>query len=151
MRRKLEPYKDQKAKFTATVGRFGLKPAFRGGDQPTMLLKNIVMESEGERVAIDHAWVTVGKTIAKSNPKEGDRIEFNAWIKPYHHWDREIRAEIPDIGINRVSAISLDPIGSGQSFLDFWKEQTENKTRFTTNKLDDVLEEYTKTCLKVSD
>jgi hypothetical protein len=142
MRKELQPFCDKKLRLQGEVERFGLKKAFRGGDLPTMLLKNVRLSADGNGITVDHLWVTVGKTIATLDPGEGDILAFNAWIRKYEkgyvnnrHWIDE--TEI-DIGITRLSALEQVKRGSGRRFFAFWREVNADG-KFVTPKLDAVI------------
>jgi len=128
-----------KAAFTGEFVRYGLKNAPRWGKLPTMLLEDLVVETDGQKTRIDHVWVAVGKTLARLNAREGAHITFNAWFRRYDRFDREFWVTSQDIDINRVSAPRVFSNGEGYSFYEFWADI--KSVYIVTNKLDDVVEE----------
>lgn len=76
MRVKLKAYVDHRARFTATVGRFGTKPGWQGRSLRTILLTDI--RNESGQIVTDHLWFQVGKRIDALNLQPGDRVNFKA-------------------------------------------------------------------------
>jgi hypothetical protein len=69
-------------RFSARVVRFGKKVNYKGYSEETILLDRIADAESGE-VMTDHLWFTFSLTFQKANPKEGDKIEFDARVKDY--------------------------------------------------------------------
>lgn len=76
----------------AFVERFGMRKAFRGPDQPTVLLRDIV-DAENALPLTEHLWFVCGKWSAGLVP--GDTLEFDARATPYLKGYRG-RRDIPD-------------------------------------------------------
>jgi len=80
MRKELQKMKDERATFTATFVRTGVKRDY-GRDKPTILF-NDVCDSTGKQVT-DHIWFDLSQGFAALNLQEGDRIRFDARVKKY--------------------------------------------------------------------
>lgn len=142
MRKELEPFENQKINLKGTIERFGLKSAYRGGDLPTLLLKDIKLSTKSGNMTIDHLWINVGKTIAHVNPRIGNSISFSAWVRGYFKGYFNPRqgelGEGFELGINRISAIRTIETGDGKQFKDFWL-LIKASGKFVTKKLDSVI------------
>jgi hypothetical protein len=82
MRSKLGKEVGLRKRFAARVVRFGKKVNYKGYSEETILLDKIT-DVELNEVMTDHLWFTFSLTFQKANPKEGDRIEFDARVKDY--------------------------------------------------------------------
>ena len=82
MRKELKKYTGQRLRFTATVEKYGSKRNWNGFPEETILFKEVKFLETGQ-LATDHIWFTVGKTIKESNLSVGDRVQFDARVKPY--------------------------------------------------------------------
>jgi hypothetical protein len=71
----------KRGRFTATVKRFGSKPAYKGPPIVTLLLVD-VRDEAGTQVT-DHLWFTVRKQLKELDAQPGDQIEFTARVTPY--------------------------------------------------------------------
>lgn len=80
MRKELQKMKDERATFTATFERNGMKRDY-GRDKPTILLNN-VCDTTGKQVT-DHIWFDLTKGFAALDLQPGDRIRFDARVKKY--------------------------------------------------------------------
>lgn len=81
MRDRLEKLNGKRLTFKATVGRFGKKSAYRGYPLDTVCFTDVKFNSGGN--ATDHIWFTSGKRIKELNLQEGDKVSFEARVKPY--------------------------------------------------------------------
>lgn len=85
-RLELKPAEGQRHAFHATIGRKG-----RSHGKVTLLLKDVAF-ADG-RFATDHVWFRVGKTWEALDLRVGDRITFEARVKPYTKGYKGARAE----------------------------------------------------------
>ena len=81
MRKNLEKINGDRLQFTATVARFGTKTNYHGFAQKTICFKDVNFICG--KVATDHLWMTVGKTIESLNLNEGDKVTFFARVGGY--------------------------------------------------------------------
>jgi hypothetical protein len=81
MRQELKAREGKRGRFSGTVARFGQKPAYKGPPIVTMLLRD-VRDEQGTQVT-DHLWFTVRKQLKELNAQPGDKIEFEARVRPY--------------------------------------------------------------------
>jgi|GEM_PF-891019 len=123
MRPQLKPFLGHKCHFSARVREFGfVRGPYRRGE-PTICLCGLYLYSPGnETVHVGHAWAHVGKTIAAFNPRYGDRIEFDAWVREYRKVDAKTREEWLDYSIRRLSNLTLISPGNGRDFAYFCKK-----------------------------
>lgn len=82
MREKLAKMNGVRATFEGVVGKFGWKRGYNGDRQPTLLLKDVKLVDTGE-VVTDHLWFTMGKRWEMQQLTIGDRVRFEARVKPY--------------------------------------------------------------------
>ncbi len=82
MRKELGKHQDKRLVFTASVDRYGTKRNWHGFTEKTILLKDVRFK-EGNGLATDHIWFTVGKTIEALGLKEKDKIQFEARVGEY--------------------------------------------------------------------
>ena len=99
MREQLKNMVDVRSRFRGRVERFGEKNVYRGLPLKTMLLKDVVLVSDGTFVA-DHVWLTCGRW--SEGISEGDMIEFDARVKSYKKGYRGYRQDIPDASLPSV-------------------------------------------------
>lgn len=136
MRTSLQIFLGCKRPFTATVGKFGLRHQPYSGDQPTMLLKHLILHAHGgSEVPIDHVWVYVGKKIAKINPRRGDRLHFDARVREYHKFNRHTGKESLDYCIGHLANIERLQAGNGLDFATFWATLKESR-KFVTDRIE---------------
>lgn len=136
MRTSLQLFLGCKRPFTATVGKFGLRHQFCSGDEPTMLLKNLVLHAHGgAEIPIDHVWVSVGKKIARHNPRRGDVLRFDARVREYYKFNRHTGLESLDYCIGHLTAIERLEAGNGLDFATFWSRLKESR-RFVTDRIE---------------
>ena len=82
MRRELRRRSGERTAFTGEFVRYGSKPGYRGPPQKTILLRNI-RDLKGQLVT-EHLWFNLTKGFAALGLlAEGDRVQFDARIKPY--------------------------------------------------------------------
>jgi len=134
MRSQLMPFLGCKYRFSGTVKRFGMKNMPYSGRAPTLMLKGLVLHTSIE-VPVDHAWATVGKRLADFNPRIGDVVSFNAWVREYHKFDRNQDDWKLDYCINRLSGLELLEAGDGETFTAFWG-RVLNSGMFVTRAFD---------------
>lgn len=148
MRKELQRLLDKKVGLKGTLERYGTKTEYIGGDTVTMLLKDITLVDELEnKVTLDHAWLKVGKTLAKKNIKIGSVVAMNCHVKEYTkgyvHYDRDIMMKVDertiDYGIQRASKINILKNGKGLDFKEFFKEK-EVSGHFMSNKYGEKIE-----------
>lgn len=80
MRKELKQMTGVRATFSATFKRFGWKRDY-GRDKKTLLLVDIADEN-GQRLT-DHVWFSLTKGFEAFDLKPGDRLRFDARVKPY--------------------------------------------------------------------
>ena len=134
MRRQLMPFLGCKYLFSASVEKFGLRTVAYRGAEPTMLLKDLCLHTGTVIVPTDHVWTYVGKTIAGFNPRRGDRIAFNAWVREYQKYNSNIGEFRLDYCIARLSNLDLISAGEGQSFADYWTKLSRSG-KFVTDRI----------------
>ena len=81
----------KRTRFMATIERFGEKSAFKGGPQPTLLLKDVRIADTDELVA-DHLWFTKGKSWESFEP--GHTIGFDARVSRYEKGYKGFRDDV---------------------------------------------------------
>ncbi|MFZ3149446.1 MAG: hypothetical protein WA137_10435 [Methanothrix sp.] len=140
MRRQLQLFLGEKYLFSADVAKFGLREVAYRGAAPTMLLENVLLHSGTIIVPIDHLWTYAGKSIARFNPRKGDRISFNAWVREYYKTNYNTGEERLDYCIGRLSALDLVTSNGGPDFATFWNWM-RNSRKFVTNSLDGVMQD----------
>ena len=79
MRSELQPRNGRRGRFTATVSRFGQASGWEGRLVKTLLFTDV--RDESGAVVTDHLWFKVG--LWSGNLKPGDRVEFEARVRPY--------------------------------------------------------------------
>src|SRR5690606_41824513 len=79
---RLEAVDGLRARFTATVERFGSRRASRGPDQPTILLTDVRLAESGEE-ACGHPRLSLTKACAARAPQPGDRVASPARAENY--------------------------------------------------------------------
>jgi hypothetical protein len=120
MRTQLRPLVDHKYPVSARVADFRLRNVIYRGAEPTMLLSNICIQTESGIVRTGHCWVNVGKTVAEFNPRRGDRIEFNAWVREYTRFNIRTCEKTLDCAIGRLSGLRRVSPGEGEIFASYW-------------------------------
>lgn len=82
MRTQLQAIEEERLTFIGVFERYGSRTAWRGGDDKTVLLKDI-RNTEG-RILCDHSWFSFTKGFeALGGLKEGDIVQFDARVKEY--------------------------------------------------------------------
>lgn len=81
MRKELGNIAGVRQRFTATFVRFGTKKAFKGAPIITLLFED-VRDKHGKEYT-DHLWFTNNKQFKSLNLQGGDKISFDARVKPY--------------------------------------------------------------------
>lgn len=71
---------EKRYKFTAKVGAFGTRPAYKGPAIKTVLLVSIMHE---DKHVANHLWMTYGASFEGLNLEIGDNIEFEARVSEY--------------------------------------------------------------------
>jgi hypothetical protein len=139
MRRQLQLFLGCKYLFSGDVARFGLRKVPYRGAEPTMMLKNVLLHSGTIIVPVDHVWTYVGKSIARFNPRKGDRIAFHAWVREYYKLNYNTGEESLDYCIAHLSALDLVTSNGGPDFASFWTLMRNSK-KFVTSSLDGVMQ-----------
>jgi hypothetical protein len=114
MRKKLSKINNVRTSFDGIFVRYGTKPGYRGGDIPTILLKNICRD--GVNVS-DHIWFTMTKGFSKLGYlRGGEKIQFHArvkqYVKGYRGWDEDKQMESPvsiDYKLSNPTKIEIVP------------------------------------------
>ena len=88
-----------RTRFAGTFERYGKKTGWKGREEKTVLLKNIIATDSGESVT-DHLWFNLTKGFeALGELQPGDVIEFEARVttykKGYWGYNEERRCENP--------------------------------------------------------
>jgi len=81
VRTHLQATEGVRATFQGTVARFGTKPAYRGPDIPTVLLRD-VRDASGQ-IVTEHVWMVQGKQLQALCLQEGDMVAFDARVTSY--------------------------------------------------------------------
>jgi hypothetical protein len=81
MRETLAARDGQRAAFTGTFERLGRKSGWKGRTETTVLLKDI-RDAAGSPVC-DHLWFNLTKEFAALGLSPGDRVQFQARVRPY--------------------------------------------------------------------
>lgn len=68
--------------FRGEFVRFGTKNGWKGVTVPTILLKNVILESDG-RLMTDHLWFNATKGFLSIELQKGDLIRFDARVTRY--------------------------------------------------------------------
>jgi len=139
MRHQLQPFLGCKYRFSGAVAKFGLREVAYRGAKPTMMLENVNLHCGTIAVPINHVWTYVGKSIARFNPRKGDRIAFHAWVREYYKTNYNTGEERLDYCIDRLSALDLVANNGGPDFATFWNWM-KNSKKFVTNSLDDIVQ-----------
>ncbi len=119
MRTQLQLFLGCKRKFSGRVTRFGLRHSYYGGAEPTVMLKNVTLHTS-INIPIDHLWLAVGKRLCHRNPRIGDVISFNGWVREYHRFNARKATRSLDYCVARVSALELLQEGQGVDFQAHW-------------------------------
>jgi hypothetical protein len=82
MRKQLQRLDGERKRFTGTVVRYGNKSGYKGRMEETILLKDVVDLSTGNKIT-DHLWFNLTQQFADLRLQEGDHIEFDARVKAY--------------------------------------------------------------------
>jgi hypothetical protein len=119
LRRHLVPFLGCKCQFSGRVREFGhFCTTYRKGE-PTVCLRNVILYiPDGEMAPIGHVWSPAGKTVAAFNPRVGDWIAFNAWVREYRKVDVKTGEAWFDYSIGRLSNLDLTSAVKGPSFAD---------------------------------
>jgi hypothetical protein len=108
MRTELKKINGTRTRFRGTVERTGSRPNYHGFPEPTVLLKNVVFVNTG-KLATDHIWFTVGKTLERLALQPGDIVEFDArvgdYVKGYINQKEYIDEREIDYKLNRPTKI----------------------------------------------
>jgi len=113
MRTELKKLQDIRKTFTATFERYGKKAAYKGLPITTLLFKDVA-DMEGNTVT-DHVWFTISKEFGKYALRKGDKIKFDARVKPYQKGYKGRRIDVfepvaTDFKLNyATNVIRLDP------------------------------------------
>jgi hypothetical protein len=82
MRKALAPREGERATFTGTFERYGLKTGWgKGPPKKTLLLRDII-DSRGVKVC-EHLWFNLTMGFAKLRLQPGDVVQFDARVKLY--------------------------------------------------------------------
>jgi hypothetical protein len=97
MRKKLSKIENVRTSFSGVFVRYGKKTGYRGGDIPTILLKDIY---QNDIVVADHIWFTLTKGFGNlGHLYGGEKILFQArvkeYLKGYKGWDEDRQMESP--------------------------------------------------------
>jgi hypothetical protein len=82
MRKELAARNGDRKKFKALFSKIGKKVNFKGYNEETILLKNII-DAETNTVLADHVWFSYTQGFIKAGLNPGDQIEFDARVKEY--------------------------------------------------------------------
>jgi hypothetical protein len=91
MRKELQNIEGVRQRFTATFVRYGTKPAYKGPPIKTLLFEDI-RDKHGKEYC-DHLWFTINKSFTKLDLQPGEKISFDARVKPYIKGYRGRRGE----------------------------------------------------------
>jgi len=78
MREGLLPLVGARVRFRARVGWW----SGTTGGTPKLLLEDVILASTGEYVA-EHCWLRSTPELVRADLKRGERVEFDAWVRPY--------------------------------------------------------------------
>ena len=92
MRKALASHEDERATFTGTFERHGVKTGWTGQPEKTVLLKDI-MDSRGAKVC-DHLWFSLTMGFARLHLQPGDVVQFDARVKVYTKGYRGYREDV---------------------------------------------------------
>src|ERR1700691_594333 len=92
MRTELKKLEYIRKTFMATFERYGAKAAYKGLPIRTLLFKDVT-DIEGKPVS-DHVWFTTSKEFGKYSFSKGDKIKFDARVKPYQKGYRGHRIDV---------------------------------------------------------
>lgn len=93
MREELKPMEDVRSTFTGVFVRLGTKNSF-GHPQQTVLFKD-VQDASGKIVA-DHLWFNLTQGFLALELSTGDRVRFDARVRPYTKGYRGRREDVYD-------------------------------------------------------
>lgn len=84
MRKDLRKLEGTRQRFSGVFVCYGSRPGYRSANpRPTVLIRKIQTEPNGKHVT-DHAWFDLTKGFRKLGElSEGDRIAFDARVRPY--------------------------------------------------------------------
>lgn len=94
MRERLKEIEGVRQRFTATFVRFGSKKAYKGPPIKTLLFEDVKDKYKNDYC--DHIWFTDTKGFQKLNLQSGDKISFDARVKPYTKGYRGRRDDYDD-------------------------------------------------------
>lgn len=83
MRTELKNINGARKRFVGTFVRFGTKKGYKGRTEMTLLFQEVYEVSRSMVSVCDHIWFTSGKQFEALDLKEGDKICFDARVKPY--------------------------------------------------------------------
>lgn len=126
--------KDTRKRYTAVIGRCGIKyNGYKKYPERTFVMNDVTIVDKGE-IVTDHLWVTVGKTFTKLDLKAGDKISFDARVgiynKGYHFKIRDFKLNrMTKIEVQRIDrTVTKDEITTGKpATFQEWKEIQEMK------------------------
>lgn len=96
IRNKLKILNGQRLRFSATVERFGEKPALKGGQADTVLLNELRLLGSDEPLT-DHLWMNKCKSFESCSP--GSKVEFDARVTVYEKGYKGRRDDVYDAPI----------------------------------------------------
>ena len=93
MRKELKDIENVRDTFIATYVREGIKNGWKGTEEPTVLLVDVIRKSDGKYMT-DHLWLNLTKSFEKADLKEGDKVQFDARVKEYTKGYRGRREDV---------------------------------------------------------
>ncbi len=93
MRTELKRVEGERARFSGTFSRIGVKTSFGHTKQTVLLTK--ICDASGRLVA-DHLWFNLTKGIQALGLRVGDVVEFEARVKSYEKGYRGRREDVYD-------------------------------------------------------
>lgn len=124
MRKELENIAGVRQRFTATFVRFGSKKAYKGPPIVTLLFEDI--RDKHNKEYCDHIWFTINKSFTKLDLQPGEKISFDARVKPYtkgyrgrreFEYDEDVKPISRDYKLSHPNNIVKHEVGKqGQLF-----------------------------------
>ena len=126
---------ETRERYRATVGRCGLKyNNFKNAPERTMVLIDVTLINDENKLVTEHLWVTIGKTLSELDLKSGDVITFDARVgmykKGHHLKKRDYKlTRMTKIEVQRIDReLSEDEITSGKpATFQEWNDFQEMK------------------------
>lgn len=93
MRKELKDIENVRDTFIGTFVRTGVKHGYKGVEEPTVLLIDIIRKSDGKYMT-EHLWFNLTKLFEKADLKEGDKVQFDARVKEYQKGYRGRKVDV---------------------------------------------------------